>query len=120
MAVDLGTNLGLSLPLSQMRRLEDFDQAEPSRGLMQTAAGVSTVTSYKLPDSWIDAQGIINRCTISGSERQTDAVLGLGYFRQFSYVIIDYPARRMYIGPKPVQRNLPGVIRQLIDHRSLL
>lgn len=95
--VDFGTNAGIFMPLDDMKSLNDFSKAEVSNSTKKTAAGISSETAYRLPDEKISINGHTFSVRVIGSKNQTEAVIGLSFFKQFRYVILDYPNGVMYV-----------------------
>ncbi len=102
MSVDLGANTGILMALKDMSQVKNFKQAEVKESTMKTAAGVSNQTFYKLTNE----QAVVNnrpyQVNVLGHKDQTTAVIGLGFFRQFKYIVLDYPAGKLYVG-EPLQ-----------------
>jgi len=106
-SVDFGANLGMMLPLDDMKQLNHYSQATTKTGTMKTAAGVSAITTYRLPAEQIRINDHSYTVRVVGSKDQSDAVIGLDFFRQFKYVIIDYPKGKLYVGAQ----NDPVVVK---------
>lgn len=96
-SVDLGTNAHMLLALDDMKQLTDFSAAERKEGNQKTAAGLSKVVSYRLPNEPATINGEAYTLRVLGMEAQNTAVIGLGFFKQFKYVVIDYPGHKMYV-----------------------
>lgn len=97
LAVDLGTNAGVFLPLEDMKQLSHFGQAEIRNTTKKTAAGISAEALYRLPQETISLNNQQFTVKVAGSSNQRDGVIGLAFFRQFRYIILDYPGRKMYV-----------------------
>ncbi|MBN9485278.1 MAG: hypothetical protein BGO70_02355 [Bacteroidetes bacterium 43-93] len=96
-AVDFGTNAGIFLPLNDMEKMNNFSNAEVSTSTKKTAAGISSETAYRLLNERVSVNGHSFNVRVIGSKNQTEAVIGLSFFKQFRYVILDYPNGIMYI-----------------------
>lgn len=96
-SVDFGTNAGIFLPLEDMQKMNSFGKAEVKQSSKKTAAGISSETGYRLPDERVSINGHTFNVRVIGSKNQTEAVIGLSFFKQFRYVILDYLNGIMYI-----------------------
>jgi hypothetical protein len=102
-SVDFGANMGMMLSLEDMKQLTHFKQATQKTGTQKTAAGVSAITTYRLPAEQVKIGDQAFTVKVVGSERQSTAVIGLDFFRQFRYVIIDYPKGKLYVARRGEQ-----------------
>lgn len=102
MAVDLGANNSVMMSLKEMQQLKHFSRSETKESSMQTAAGISKQTFYKLTGEQMAVNNHPYNVTVIAFKEQSTPVIGLNFFRQFKYIIIDYPAGKLYVG-EPLQ-----------------
>jgi hypothetical protein len=102
MSVDLGANSSIMISEKEMKQLKHFSKSEVKESNIKTAAGISKRTFYKLTNE----QAVVNNhpynVSVTGHKDQSTPIIGLNFFRQFKYIIIDYPAGKLYVG-EPLQ-----------------
>lgn len=101
--VDFGYNGAVTLPFKQFSKLAKDGYVRKASGTATTAAGAVETNYYLLEhgiltfkdETYLDF-------TITSSDVIKDKLLGLGFFSQFKYVIIDYVNKALYLSREKV------------------
>lgn len=96
LAVDLGASSNVLLPLDEMKKLNNFKFAVRTTKNVKTVAGTSEIERYQLTNEKATINNHTYNVKVDGTKTGI-SILGLNFFRQFKYIIIDYPAGKMYV-----------------------
>jgi hypothetical protein len=100
MAIDLGYNGDLLLPLAEFQRIGKSSKVFNQLSKFSTPASRSLVNQYAILDT-VNINHNWFATIISSRETVKERLIGLLFFRRFSYVIFDFVNNRVYI-PKKV------------------
>jgi predicted aspartyl protease len=95
--VDLGSNGTITLKKTVFDKIDVNHKAEVTQGDVITMAGTQKVTKYKLNDAAVKINGKDFKMAIRSNEKMTTNLLGMGFFTQFKFIILDYPNKSFYV-----------------------
>jgi hypothetical protein len=99
MAIDLGYNGDLLLPLAEFQRIAKSSKVFNHFNKFSTPASRTLVNQYAILDT-VNINHNWFATTISSHETVKERLIGLLFFRRFSYVIFDFVNKRVYIPRK--------------------
>lgn len=101
--VDFGYNGAVTLPYDKFRKVAKDSYVRKASGTLSTAAGTVETNFYILKHGVLDFKGdTYLDFDITSSDAMKDKLLGLGFFSQFKYVIIDYVHKSLYVSTEKV------------------
>lgn len=99
MAVDLGYNGDMLMPLEEFERVSKSGKVFQQPGRFRTPAGFSLVTQHMMLDTvnighnWFTAM-------VTSHETVKERLIGLAFFRRFAYVIFDFLHQQVLVPKK--------------------
>lgn len=100
LAVDLGYNRDLLLPMVGFQKISRGRGVFSQPGTFSTPGSHATITQHAIIDT-VNIGHDWYASLVSSHETVTERLLGLSFFRRFSYVIFDFVGKRIYV-PKKV------------------
>lgn len=99
MAVDLGYNGDLLVPLSEFNRVSVQNKTFLSPAMFNTPASGNFVNSLSFIDT-VNINHIWLSAIVSSNEKVQERLIGLNFFRKFDFVIFDFKNKQLYLPKK--------------------
>ena len=95
--LDLGFNGGMLLPSKDFRQLTRAQShIDKQMQNFSTPGGANELETSRFPDT-VFIQKIPYTTVISTNKVAAERLIGLGFFQQFAYIILDYRGHRIYV-----------------------